>query len=93
MRLQDTSSVVTPVTLPCNHTASRPRQVFIAECLSARVSYYEMSIDGGRQFKQKSSGLCVSTGTGSTSWTYNINKLTPQVVGQVSCLADVIIVQ
>ena len=58
--------------------------MFIAECLSARVSYYEMSIDGGRQFKQKSSGLCVSTGTGSTSWTYNINKLTPQVVAQVS---------
>ncbi|XP_037080752.1 NAD kinase 2, mitochondrial-like isoform X2 [Pollicipes pollicipes] len=58
-------------------------EVFIAECLSARVSYYEMSIDGGPQFKQKSSGLCVSTGTGSTSWTYNINKLTPQVVSQL----------
>ena len=27
-----------------------------------------------------SSGLCLSTGTGSTSWTFNINKLTQQAV-------------
>lgn len=55
-------------------------EVYIGECLSARVSYYELSIDGCSPFKQKSSGLCVSSGTGSSSWTYNINKLTHQTV-------------
>lgn len=55
-------------------------EVFIGEALSARVSYYELSVDGTERTKVKSSGLCVSTGTGSTSWTFNINKLTHQSV-------------
>ena len=50
-------------------------EVFIGESLSARVSYYHMSIDKGPFFKQKSSGIIVCTGTGSTSWCYNINKM------------------
>ena len=57
--------------------------MFIGEALSARVSYYELSVDKSERFKVKSSGLCVSTGTGSTSWTFNINKLTHQNVGDL----------
>ena len=57
--------------------------MFIGETLSARVSYYELALDKGERTKVKSSGLCVSTGTGSTSWTFNINKLTHQSVGDL----------
>lgn len=55
-------------------------EVFIGEALSARVSYYKMSINDGAFFKQKSSGLLVCTGTGSTSWCYNINKISHQSI-------------
>lgn len=58
-------------------------EVFIGEALSARVSYYELAVDGSERTKVKSSGLCVSTGTGSTSWTFNINKLTHQSVSDL----------
>ena len=58
-------------------------EVFIGESLSARVSYYQMSIDNGPFFKQKSSGIIVCTGTGSTSWCYNINKLSSQSMKKI----------
>lgn len=58
-------------------------KVFMGEALSARVSYYELSVNGNERTKVKSSGLCVSTGTGSTSWTFNINKLTHQNVADL----------
>ncbi|KAG8228457.1 hypothetical protein J437_LFUL009108 [Ladona fulva] len=64
-------------------------EVFIGECLSARVSYYEMEVDGGERRKVKSSGMCVSTGTGSTSWTFSIDRLTHQSVEElVRIIAD-----
>eukprot|EP00057_Strongylocentrotus_purpuratus_P034434 XP_795192.3 PREDICTED: NAD kinase 2, mitochondrial [Strongylocentrotus purpuratus] len=50
-------------------------EIFIGESLSSRMSYYEMSVDDGPMEKQKSSGVTVSTGTGSSSWSFNINKL------------------
>jgi len=55
-------------------------EVFVGESLSSRVSYYEISIDGSPRAKQKSSGVTVCTGTGSSSWNFNINKLTKQCV-------------
>ncbi|PAV62473.1 hypothetical protein WR25_08591 isoform B [Diploscapter pachys] len=55
-------------------------EVFIGESLSSRVSYYEIQIDDEKMLKQKSSGLTICTGTGSTSWYFNINKLTDQCV-------------
>lgn len=55
-------------------------EIFAGESLSSRVSYYEIAIDGQQSHKLKSSGLTVCTGTGSTSWTFNINKVTPQCV-------------
>lgn len=74
--------------------------VFMGESLSSRVSYYELQFNGNEPIKQKSSGITVCTGwspittfarkgpgTGSTSWFYNINKLTDQCV---SDLLDVI---
>lgn len=58
-------------------------EVFVGESLSSRVSYYEVSIDNNPRVKLKSSGLTACTGTGSTSWSFNINKLTPQCVQQL----------
>ncbi|KHJ48685.1 hypothetical protein D918_00987 [Trichuris suis] len=58
--------------------------VFIGESLSSRVSYYDLQVDDGKFTKQKSSGLTVCTGTGSTSWYFNINKLTDM------CLKDLL---
>lgn len=47
----------------------RKLQVFIGERLSARVSHLHLKIDNQNVLnKTKSSGLCVSTGTGSSSW-------------------------
>jgi NAD kinase len=44
-------------------------KVFIGEKLSARVSHLQIRVDNTEKItKTKSSGLCVSTGTGSTSW-------------------------
>ncbi|XP_076069921.1 NAD kinase 2, mitochondrial isoform X2 [Oratosquilla oratoria] len=58
-------------------------EVFIGECVSARVSYLEINFDKGPSTKQKCSGLIASTGTGSTSWTYNVNKLTEQNMEEI----------
>ena len=55
-------------------------EVFVGESISSRVSYYELSINDKNKTKLKSSGLTVCTGTGSTSWFFNINKVTPQCV-------------
>lgn len=44
-------------------------EVFIGETLSARVSHLHLKIDNQNIVnKTKCSGLCVSTGTGSSSW-------------------------
>lgn len=45
-------------------------EVFIGETLSARVSSLKIRINDSdsEETKIKCSGLCVSTGTGSTSW-------------------------
>ncbi|XP_072173023.1 NAD kinase 2, mitochondrial-like [Diadema setosum] len=58
-------------------------EIFIGESLSSRMSYYEMSVDDGPPEKQKSSGVTVSTGTGSSSWSFNINKLSTQSVRDI----------
>lgn len=40
----------------------------MGESHAARVSYYELQVDSGPSMKQKSSGMTICTGTGSTSW-------------------------
>lgn len=47
-----------------------------------------MAIDGNETFtKTKSSGLCVSTGTGSTSWLTSTNRLS---VKNVKTLLEIV---
>jgi len=55
-------------------------ELYIGESLSSRVSYLELTVDKESSFKSRNSGLCIATGTGSTSWTFNINKLTHHAV-------------
>jgi len=55
-------------------------EIYIGESLSSRVSYLEMQMDTEPEFKSRNSGLCIATGTGSTSWIFNINKLTHHAV-------------
>lgn len=55
-------------------------EVFIGETLSSKVSYCEVGFNGDPSFKIKSSGITICTGTGSTSWSFNINKLTTSCV-------------
>ncbi|XP_017865304.1 PREDICTED: NAD kinase 2, mitochondrial isoform X1 [Drosophila arizonae] len=52
-------------------------EVFIGEQLSARVSHLQLVLNHQDVVnKTKCSGLCVSTGTGSTSWHTSINRIT-----------------
>lgn len=70
---------------PVNITSNTPPQrvlpvlalneVFVGESLSSRVSYYEFSVDDGPREKQKSSGVTICTGTGSSSWHFHISHL------------------
>lgn len=55
-------------------------EIYIGESLSSRVSYLEIQMDNEQIFKTRNSGLCIATGTGSTSWIFNINKLTHHAV-------------
>jgi hypothetical protein len=56
-------------------------KVFIGETLSARVSHLHIRPSTDQVItKTKSSGLCVSTGTGSTSWHTSINRLSQKNV-------------
>ncbi|CAB3262006.1 unnamed protein product [Arctia plantaginis] len=50
-------------------------EVFIGESVTSRVSLLRLQIDNGAWTHTKSSGLCVTTGTGSTSWHFSINCL------------------
>ena len=45
-----------------------------------RVSYYDFSVDDGPREKQKSSGITICTGTGSSSWHFHINYLPAESV-------------
>ncbi|CAG7629566.1 unnamed protein product [Allacma fusca] len=64
-------------------------EVYLGENVSARVSYFEVAVNRDERIKTKNAGMCVSTGTGSTSWSYNISKISPQIVSQIiEILAD-----
>ncbi|XP_052775976.1 NAD kinase 2, mitochondrial-like [Mya arenaria] len=75
-----------------SHTRVLPvralNEVYLGECLSSRVSYYEFSVDGSPSVKEKSSGVTVCTGTGSTSWHFHINQLTPESVQDILNIAN-----
>ncbi|KAL8600736.1 hypothetical protein ACOMHN_057324 [Nucella lapillus] len=63
-------------------------EVFIGESLSSRVSYYEFSVDDGPREKQKSSGVTICTGTGSSSWHFHINHLPAESVRDILRIAN-----
>ncbi|CAL1546583.1 unnamed protein product [Lymnaea stagnalis] len=71
-------------TLPCLAL----NECFIGESLSSRVSYYEFSTDTLAKEKQKSSGVTVCTGTGSSSWHFHINHLSIFSVKKVLSIAN-----
>ncbi|KAJ8707140.1 hypothetical protein PYW08_011274 [Mythimna loreyi] len=58
-------------------------EVFIGESVTSRVSLLRLQIDNGEWSHTKSSGLCVTTGTGSTSWHFSINCLRTQSVQEL----------
>eukprot|EP00128_Syssomonas_multiformis_P010378 Colp12_sorted_trinity150504_noHs@28364 len=62
--------------------------VFISELEPSRSSYYELSVDDGKLDKQKSSGIVVCTGTGSTAWLYNVAKIERDDVKKVLQFAN-----
>uniref|UniRef100_A0A914NMT8 Uncharacterized protein n=1 Tax=Meloidogyne incognita TaxID=6306 RepID=A0A914NMT8_MELIC len=63
-------------------------EVFIGESHAARVSYYDVQVDNGPMTKQKSSGMTICTGTGSSSWHFNINRMTEQTIEEVLSVID-----
>ncbi|CAK9806170.1 NAD kinase 2, mitochondrial [Anthophora quadrimaculata] len=64
-------------------------EVFIAETLSARTSSLLLKFNNEDDYHfVKSSGLCVSTGTGSTSWYKSINSVSPQIVQDILSLVN-----
>ncbi|XP_031827339.1 NAD kinase 2, mitochondrial isoform X2 [Nomia melanderi] len=59
-------------------------EVFMAESLSARTSDLLIKVNDEEKYHMvKSSGLCISTGTGSTSWYKSINSVSPQIVRDI----------
>ncbi|KYN07616.1 UPF0465 protein C5orf33 like protein, partial [Cyphomyrmex costatus] len=64
-------------------------EVFMGETLSARTSSLLIKFDEEQEYhKVKGSGLCVSTGTGSTSWYKSIHSLNHQTVREILSLID-----
>ncbi|VDK86683.1 unnamed protein product [Dibothriocephalus latus] len=63
-------------------------EVFVSTCMRARVSEYEISLDDSDFFRQKSSGLIVCKGTGSSVWYYNTNRVTSWLVRSLLTLAE-----
>ena len=56
-------------------------EIYVGEALSSRVSYLEVKLNEQEDyFKTRNSGLLIATGTGSTSWTFNHNKVSEQSV-------------
>ncbi|XP_012220251.1 NAD kinase 2, mitochondrial isoform X2 [Linepithema humile] len=64
-------------------------EVYLGETMSARTSSLLIKLDEEQKYhKVKGSGLCVSTGTGSTSWYKSINSVSDQTVREILSLID-----
>ena len=57
--------------------------LLVMHVICFRVSYYQMSVDDSLPEKQKSSGVTVCTGTGSTSWFFHINHISSDDVKNI----------
>lgn len=61
----------------------------MAEVFAAKMSNLLIKFDDEENFHRiKSSGICISTGTGSTSWYKAINSIHPQLVRQIVSLLN-----
>lgn len=61
----------------------------MGETLSARTSSLLIKFDEEQKYQKiKGSGLCVSTGTGSTSWYKSIHSVNHQIVREILSLVD-----
>ncbi|KAL2717679.1 stAR-related lipid transfer protein 3 isoform X2 [Vespula squamosa] len=59
-------------------------EAFVAEVLAAKMSTLLVKVDDEEKYYRiKSSGICISTGTGSTSWYKAINSVNPQLVRRI----------
>lgn len=58
-------------------------EIFFGELLSSVPTYYDLQADDSPMENQKSSGVCISTGTGSTAWSYNICALHSETVRHI----------
>lgn len=51
--------------------------------MSARASHLDVSLNHGDKTGVKCSGICISTGTGSSSWHYSMNRLSERTVSDI----------
>lgn len=58
-------------------------EVFIGDKMPGRTSELECKFDSNLPMKIKSSGLCISTGTGSSAWSYSLNKISIDEVRRI----------
>ncbi|KAK4886034.1 hypothetical protein RN001_002305 [Aquatica leii] len=64
-------------------------EVFIGESMSARVSYLELCLNDNKTVtNMKCSGLCIATGTGSTSWHLSINRIPQECITNILGLVE-----
>lgn len=47
-------------------------------------------MDGSKSLRQKSGGITLATGTGSTAWFYNISRIHPQTVDRLLSISKCI---
>ncbi|KAE9539808.1 hypothetical protein AGLY_005060 [Aphis glycines] len=66
-----------------SHDMLALNEVFIGDKMPGRTSEMECKFDGNMPIKIKSSGLCISTGTGSSAWSYALNKISVNEVRRI----------
>ncbi|XP_060874056.1 NAD kinase 2, mitochondrial [Metopolophium dirhodum] len=66
-----------------SHDMLALNEVFIGDKMPGRTSEMECKFDGNMPIKIKSSGLCISTGTGSSAWSYALNKISVNEVQRI----------
>ncbi|XP_026807151.1 NAD kinase 2, mitochondrial [Rhopalosiphum maidis] len=66
-----------------SHDMLALNEVFIGDKMPGRTSEMECKFDGNNPIKIKSSGLCISTGTGSSAWSYALNKISVNEVRKI----------
>jgi len=51
-------------------------EIFAAEKDTGKTSIYKLMVDGAELGKFKSSGIIISTGTGSSGWLFSARRIT-----------------